>query len=613
MAKLTLKHSAVGLVMVTVMILTVPGSVFGQTSTRTDLELALLADMSGSVDQTGFDLQRNGYIDAFQDPNLANAIQNSGQFGSIAVTMVYWDSSPEQIVGWTLIDGSTGNTASDFAQAIQSDNSTFSDFGGGTDMTEVLNAIADPNSSGSIVAFSENNFDGIRNVIDLSTDGNPDDEQSAEQAATDAKNGDVDTINAIAIGSGPDVQYLEDSIIGGQDAFVQTAEDFDDFADSILEKLLREITGGQGLIDPSVYEPLPELTVENARLLNSAVTGYLSTRRKDRPLAAMTGPVNTEGAPMLASTARTVSPSLLSTMIEDDESVAMPSAAASEEGAGEQHLFSDGGYGVYARPVGVFQDQDETGGQVGFEANAGGLVLGLDKEIMDDLLVGLSTAFLSTQTDVSDNRGEHEVETLRTGPYVSYSPGPWFIDGSLTYGYQKFTTRRFTGGADAESEHDSNDVSAFGRTGFEFDVAGTGLTLTPEGSFQYLNLEEEEFKETGPGALEIDQRDTNSLRGRLGTSLAYPTDLPSATLIPELFLGWENEFLADNDVLRARTSGGGEFQSFDVSHGDEDSVMSSVGLTLLHSEHVSAFAQYHVRYYEDGQTNGASVGFRFQF
>ena len=54
-----------------------------------DLQLILAVDVSGSVNQTRFELQKRGYVEAFRDARVLNAIR-SGNAKSIAVTMVQW-------------------------------------------------------------------------------------------------------------------------------------------------------------------------------------------------------------------------------------------------------------------------------------------------------------------------------------------------------------------------------------------------------------------------------------------------------------------------------------------------------------------------------------------
>src|SRR5215475_2039631 len=91
--------------------------VFAQTAV--DLQLVLAVDASGSVDQQRFELQMQGYVAAFRDPRVLQAIQ-AGATQAIAVTMVQWTGPAlqTQVLPWTLINDVT--TANAFAAAIMS-------------------------------------------------------------------------------------------------------------------------------------------------------------------------------------------------------------------------------------------------------------------------------------------------------------------------------------------------------------------------------------------------------------------------------------------------------------------------------------------------------------
>ncbi|HMQ94047.1 DUF1194 domain-containing protein, partial [Amaricoccus sp.] len=53
-----------------------------------DLELVLLADATGSIDDAEIRLQREGYAAALLDPEVLWAIRNGGALGRVAVTYV---------------------------------------------------------------------------------------------------------------------------------------------------------------------------------------------------------------------------------------------------------------------------------------------------------------------------------------------------------------------------------------------------------------------------------------------------------------------------------------------------------------------------------------------
>src|SRR5882757_4836212 len=73
-----------------------------------DLALALGIDISGSIDPDEARLQREGYVQAFSDPEIRHAILG-GSNGRIAVAYFEWSDSWMQklLVDWTLLDSDT--------------------------------------------------------------------------------------------------------------------------------------------------------------------------------------------------------------------------------------------------------------------------------------------------------------------------------------------------------------------------------------------------------------------------------------------------------------------------------------------------------------------------
>ena len=87
------------------------------SATAVGLELMLLVDVSGSVDSAEYDLQKNGYVNAFNSVAVQNAILAS-QGGAIAVTYIEWSGNTQRAtqVGWTLINSVA--SAQQFATAL---------------------------------------------------------------------------------------------------------------------------------------------------------------------------------------------------------------------------------------------------------------------------------------------------------------------------------------------------------------------------------------------------------------------------------------------------------------------------------------------------------------
>lgn len=199
-------------------------------STPVDLELSLLIDVSGSVSNREFHLQRQGYIDAFNNAAIWNAI-DQGAIGSIAANLIYWSGSNQQevVVDWTLIDSQ--EAAFSFASSISQTNRQFR---GAT-------AIGDALTFSTNVFSTE--FEGTRRVIDVSGDGATNTGAMSSTGRDYALAHGVDTINGIVIGGSRFVfDHYADHVIGGSDAFVMAVDSFDDFANAIDDKLIREIS-----------------------------------------------------------------------------------------------------------------------------------------------------------------------------------------------------------------------------------------------------------------------------------------------------------------------------------------------------------------------------------
>src|ERR1022692_1626412 len=73
-----------------------------RAQTAVDLQLVLAVDASGSVDTTRFELQRKGYVAAFHDKQVLQAIRG-GAHQSIAVAMFQWTGPllQAEIVPWS--------------------------------------------------------------------------------------------------------------------------------------------------------------------------------------------------------------------------------------------------------------------------------------------------------------------------------------------------------------------------------------------------------------------------------------------------------------------------------------------------------------------------------
>ena len=205
-----------------------------------DVELVLAVDVSYSMDMDELAVQREGYAQAITSKEFLQALK-AGPNGKIAVTYFEWAASTDQklIIPWRVIDGPES------ADAVAAEI-----------MKTPIRRASRTSISGAInyamPLFDENNYRGLRRVIDISGDG-PNNNGIPVTTARDAALEKGIIINGLPIMvkepsySTMDIDnldyYYEDCVIGGPGAFVVTIKDRDKFKEAIRTKLLLEIAG----------------------------------------------------------------------------------------------------------------------------------------------------------------------------------------------------------------------------------------------------------------------------------------------------------------------------------------------------------------------------------
>jgi len=214
----------------------------GARAQNTDLLLVLAADVSRSIDEGEFELQRKGYAAALSDPRVLAAIRG-GSNGTIAVCFVEWSGAGEQMVvaDWTVIrdDEDAGGLTATILAAPRS-------FIGRTSISGAIDF--------AMERFAAATARSSRRIIDISGDGTNNSSRPVTEARDQALAEGV-TINGLAIindkpnpgyafhtqppGGLP--EWYRQNVIGGPGAFLRVVEDFRSFADAMTNKLVSEI------------------------------------------------------------------------------------------------------------------------------------------------------------------------------------------------------------------------------------------------------------------------------------------------------------------------------------------------------------------------------------
>jgi len=194
------------------------------------LALVLALDVSSSVDEVEYDLQRVGLAAALDAPEVRHAILSGGA-GAVALSAYEWSGRYKQkvLMDWRLL-----RSEADIDKAVQALTGS------------VRSENAFPTAMGYGIGYAARMLARAplcnRRVIDVSGDGVNNDGFGPRLAYRHFPLGDV-TVNGLVI-LGHDAEVLgfyRSEVIRGRNAFVETADGFEDFQSAMTRKLYREI------------------------------------------------------------------------------------------------------------------------------------------------------------------------------------------------------------------------------------------------------------------------------------------------------------------------------------------------------------------------------------
>jgi uncharacterized protein with beta-barrel porin domain len=248
-----------------------------------------------------------------------------------------------------------------------------------------------------------------------------------------------------------------------------------------------------------------------------------------------------------------------------------------------------------------------------------GALMGFDYRATDRLLVGLSLGLSQTDVKFDNLQDEGRQNSYQGSVYTYYDGKPWYAEGVLTYGYNKYKMDRFfTVGSIsrlANSDYKGNEYSGYAEVGYKFDAGGV-LEIRPLAAFQAAYLMQDGYTETGAGDLNliVDSRNTGSYQSYLGLQISKAITMGNFVLTPDARAKWAHEFSDDNHLINAKFSsaGSGSF-NIETDRPSRDTAIVGVGLTGRFNKNLSAYIQYDAELNKDYTNHTGMMGLRLSW
>jgi len=272
-------------------------------------------------------------------------------------------------------------------------------------------------------------------------------------------------------------------------------------------------------------------------------------------------------------------------------------------------------WSVWGQIINMWHKEKASVELTGYNNSAWGAVVGTDRKFAPGLRIGALIGYIRSEYHMNDSRGKLDVDTLRVGPYIDWSVGKLFIEGTLTFGYHWNDAERQVNydnfsDVDTADDYGAWDVTPYARVGYRFNVAG--WDLTPSMALQYVHYNQNGTNETGgAAALEVGDYTNDSFRQIFMVEISKLFDLKYVKLVPAVSLGYSYDYLNP----KALDAGfvGGYPMTFYTDSTSKGHFIWGVSVTALLSDDLSLFLRYDGFAAGSDYSNALSSGVNYKF
>jgi uncharacterized protein with beta-barrel porin domain len=302
---------------------------------------------------------------------------------------------------------------------------------------------------------------------------------------------------------------------------------------------------------------------------------------------------------------------LLGQLSDDPYALAQDAQAATQE---EQAIHADTKLHFFASPFGQFGDIDSSDSRTGYDFTAYGAIIGLDYACANNCSLGFSLGYINTDIDLDQNSGNSNVNTLRFGPYATYTNGPWSIDASLTAGIHWVDANRETIMGTAQSDYNNYDITLY--TAASYDLMFGQFKVTPTLGLTYIHQMSDSYSESGAGTanLDVDSINSDSFQSLLGVHVSCPLTLGAIKLTPEAWVGWQYEWL-NRDIDINATFAAGPTTTFTSTSGGiaSSQLVAGTGVMAMLADDLSLKFNYELNASSDATIHTIWAMIELQF
>ena len=263
-------------------------------------------------------------------------------------------------------------------------------------------------------------------------------------------------------------------------------------------------------------------------------------------------------------------------------------------------------------------DGDANG--AGYDSHFGGLILGLESDVTEDLTVGVFGTYSTSRVD-GDGPANASIDaaTYGVGLYANYRWDNFYLSGTARYAIaNNDLTRTGIFGAVTQTvtaDYEARQLGVSLSGGFDVEVAPS-LLVAPHAGLTWTLYDADSYTEVGLAfSQNVDPDSVSELTGTIGAriSRAYANfDGAGTTFTPELSVAVRGELMGGDAVSTVAFTGGGS--SYQVTGTDTADIGALIGLgATFENDNWSATLSYGSELRSDFQSHTGSARLRWSF
>ena len=410
---------------------------------------------------------------------------------------------------------------------------------------------------------------------------------------------------------------------GGEYTMIEDATVNGDFTINNAENALYTITGGQGQYDIAKNDASTVAAKTGATGNQAAAIGALTSAKAegndafnqvadDISAKLQSADPNEVKAGVDAVTAMSpeVSPMVQQTQVETAHqvfgAVGTRLSGGSITSGGEGMSSGDSVFERAAMWVqGLFNKSklDSTSDAKGFEADSTGIAFGAEKQVTDNVKVGVGYAY--TNTDIEGYLRDTDVDTHTAIVYGEYKPSQWYVNGIATYSWADYEESSTVRSADYDVDSYGLQVMSGYETGYK------GVDITPEAGLRYVHIDQDGYTDSIGNHVSGDDYDilTAVIGAKVGKTYALENGM---NIKPEARVAATYDLMND-DVNSVVTLANGAAYTVEGDALDRFGMEFGAGVTADLNDKVVVSVGYEGKFREDYQDHTGLLNAKYKF